>query len=331
MMERGRGVAMMERGRGAAMMERGRGTAMMERGRGTAMMERGRETAIELGEPVFEETLLSRQMSSDEPFITSTLISSDHTHSLTQAHRHHITSPPTENYDFSGPPMLSDFRSPPTLSDEFSLPPIETHDVRTSGPLSSSHEFPRLSDNISSGPPASEDLTGPPTLQPLAPQPPADLTGPSSLQSVVPQPPADLIGPPQRSVAPQPPTDLTGPPQRSLDDGRVPPKVSNGNNQDTEYLDVREKISSLIHVYKCQNLCQCISIVIVNVKNILSRKLTPNFLLPNISQSTVAVNLIFLPDISPHAFINIVVCFTLPFLANFINFPKLWGQEGVGN
>ena len=165
----------------------------------TAMTERGREM---LGEPVFEETMLSSQLSSDEPFISSTLISSDHTHSLTGMPRHHITSPPTENYDFNSPPTLSDVRSPPTLSDEFSLPSTETHEIHhTTGPLYSLG-------NISSGPSPPEDLTGPTTLRSSAPQPPAKLTA-SPQRPLAPQPSAKLTGPPQRSL---PPTNLTGPP-----------------------------------------------------------------------------------------------------------------------
>ena len=63
-------------------------TSMMEGGRErgkevnieAAMTERGREM---MGQPVFEETMWNSQLSSEEPFITSTLISSDHSHSLT--------------------------------------------------------------------------------------------------------------------------------------------------------------------------------------------------------------------------------------------------------
>ncbi len=214
------------------MMEGGRGreremnmeTAMMEGGRGreremnvrTAMMERGKEM---LGEPVFEETMLNSQLSSEEPFITSTLINSDHSHSFTGMQRHHITSPPTENYNFSSPPTFSDLRSPPTLSDEFILPQEETHDMHhTPGPLSSL-------DNINRDPLPTENLTGPPTFQSFAPQPPAKLTAPPQ-RPLAPQPSAKLTGPPQgglpqtappqRPLAPQPSANLTGPPQGSL-------------------------------------------------------------------------------------------------------------------
>ena len=259
MMERERGAR--GRGReidiGTAMTERGREmlgepvfeeTTLMERtrergGRGrdidisTAMTERGRKM---LGEPVFKETMLNSQLSSDEPFISSSLAGNQ---------RQHMTSPPTENYNFSSPPTLSDLRSPPTLSDEFTFefPPTETHIHQPLGPLSSLG-------NISTDPLPTEILTNPPTLQSSVPLPPAKLTGPPqrpmapqpsakstgpSVRPVAPQQSAKSTGPsPQRSVAPQPSAKSTGPPQRSVDVHRVPLTVSNKHNQDTEFLDV---------------------------------------------------------------------------------------------
>ena len=241
-------------------------TSMMERGRErgremdieTAMTERGKEM---IGEPVFEDTMWNSQLSSEEPFITSTLISSDHSHSLTGMQRHHITTPPTENYNFSSPPTLSDLRSPPMLSDEFSLPPEEAHSIHhIPGPLSSL-------DNISSDPLPTENLTGPPILQSSASQPQPELTAPPQ-RPLVPQLQTAVAGPPQRShpqtappqrpLAPQPSAKLTGPPQRSQPQTappprplapqpsagppqgahRDPPTVTSKHSQDEEFLDV---------------------------------------------------------------------------------------------
>ena len=120
--------------------------------------------SVMLGGPVFEETIISSQLS-DEPFINSTFVSSEqsfsaelHDHPPTLSRQlndlpsltHNLTThdQPT---DFSSPPMLtSDFNGPPTLSTDFS------------GPLTLSTD--------SDGPPTvASDFSGPPTLPGISP------------------------------------------------------------------------------------------------------------------------------------------------------------------
>ena len=199
----------------------------MRRGGGEAgaeglIEERGRETAIELGEPVFVETVISGQPSLDEPFVKSTLISSDHTPSLMEVHQHHIGSPPSENFDYSNPPTLSNFRSPLTLSDEFSLPTVDEHDLQTQNPLFS---LDTTSDF--------DDISDPPMRDSLPSQLP---TGPQQSSIVPPPLITDWTSPPKRTLAHQ---ELAGPLQRSVDDGRISPQTSIEHHEDTKFFDVR--------------------------------------------------------------------------------------------
>ena len=74
---------------------------------------------------VFEDSMFNSQLS-DEPFINSTLVSSELDHSETDAHHtNDLVNLPILSETFTNPPTLSDYLSdPPTLSSTLSGPPI---------------------------------------------------------------------------------------------------------------------------------------------------------------------------------------------------------------